>query len=220
MARSPEVLRELFASKTVVDLADIRKALGGVSSMTAFRHLQQVPYRRSYNYNGRYYALRDATQYDRFGLWSCRDIHFSIDGSLRGTVRRLVHDAATGATHRELQDRLRVRVHNTLLDLLRKGEVERGRLMNVFVYFHTDANVGEAQRHRRQEQTRARGAGATEVGDEVIIQILLTLIHHPGSMAADVVRHLYGHAPPVTTEQVSAVFTRYDLGEKGGVSTS
>ena len=91
-------------------------ALEDASRATAFRYLAQVPYRRSYNHNGRYYALHDRTRYDRFGLWSRGDVHLSIDGSLRATVRRLVHEAEAGATHRELQERLRIRVRTTLLD--------------------------------------------------------------------------------------------------------
>ena len=55
-ARSIEVLFELFKAEKVVDLPRIEKVLGGVSAMTAFRYLKQVPYRRSYNYNGRYYC--------------------------------------------------------------------------------------------------------------------------------------------------------------------
>ena len=48
-----------------------------------------------------------------------------------------------GATHRELQDRLRVRVHNTLLTLLRRSEIERERLAQLYVYLHRDADIRE-----------------------------------------------------------------------------
>ena len=44
MPQSIDVLLNLFAQKTVVDLPTIREALGGVSTMTAFRHLRRVPY--------------------------------------------------------------------------------------------------------------------------------------------------------------------------------
>ncbi len=219
-SRPPQALLDLFAAKKVVDLPAIRATLGDVSHMTAFRHLRRVPYRRSYNHNGRFYALHEPSRYDRFGLWTWRDVHFSVDGSLRKTVRRLVHEAETGATHRELQDRLAVRVHNTLLDLLRHGEVDRERLAEVYVYLHTDAAVRQEQIRRRQEWiTAARAAAAhPEVSDAIVIDVLLTLIRHPGSQPVDLARHLRGHAPPITFPQVQAVFTRYDLGEKGGPS--
>jgi hypothetical protein len=223
--RSAETLRDLFASETVVDLPRIQLALGGASSMTAFRYLRQIPYRRSYNHNGRYYCRHEPSRYDRLGLWSVGDVHFSVDGSLAKTVRRLVYEMEAGATHRELQERLRVRVHNTLLTLLRRGEIERERLAQLYVYLHPDAAIREMQLQRREalfsaeETTRL----AAQVSDEIVIQVLLTLLHHPGAKAAEVLRYLRGHSPPVAMEQVEAVFARYDLasiGKKGGSSKS
>lgn len=218
-----QVLPELFSSKTVVDLPTIREALGSVSHMTAFRRLGQVSYRRSYNHNGRYYTLYEPSRYDRFGLWSWGDIHFSVDGSLKCTVCRLVHEAEAGATHRELRDRLRTRVHNTLLDLLRNGEIDREQLAQIYVYVHVDSSMREAQLRRRREMTASEtvviAENGIEVGDQVIIEVLLVLIRRPGSTPAEVVRHLRGHSPPITHQQILKVFALYDLdniGEKGG----
>jgi hypothetical protein len=223
--RSAETLLDLFASETVVDLPRIQLALGGASSMTAFRYLRQIPYRRSYNHNGRYYCLYEPSRYDRLGLWSVGDVHFSVDGSLAKTVRRLVHEMEAGATHRELQDRVRVRVHNTLLTLLRRGEIERERLAQLYVYLHSDADIREEQIQRRGVllDTGETVRIETAVPDEIIIPVLLTLLHHPEAKAAEVVRFLRGHSPPIAMEQVEAVFARYDLasiGKKGGSSKS
>lgn len=226
--RSQRAVLDLFSAKNVVDLLAIRDALGGTSAMTAFRFLRTIHYRRSYNHNGRYYTLHEPSRYDRFGLWSWGDVHFSVDGSLKDTVRRLVHEADAGATHRELQDRLHVRVHNALLGLLRAGEIDREQMAQVYVYLHTEASVREAQLGRRREKMDAAAArgglnGSIEVSEEVIILVLLTLIRHPSSKVADVTRRLRGCAPPITVHQVRAVFARYDLdalGEKGGASSS
>jgi len=221
--RSPERLRQLLIAETVVDLPRIEAALGGVSPMTAFRYLKQVPYRRSYNHNGRYYCLHEPSRYDRFGLWSRNSIHFSVDGSLGKTVRRLVYEMVAGATHRELQERLRVRVHNTLLTLLRQGEVNRERIAQVYVYLHPDPVIRGEQIGRRQALIAAAETVAVEmeVDDRIIIQVLLVLLRHPGSKAADVVRYLRGHSPPITMAQVRIVFACYELdgiGKKGGAS--
>ncbi|MCK4305941.1 MAG: hypothetical protein KAY24_17010, partial [Candidatus Eisenbacteria sp.] len=157
--------------------------------------------------------------YDRFGLWSWQNIHFSVDGSLKNTVRRLVHEAETGATQRELQERLRVRTYNTLLDLLRKEEIDRDCLARVYLYLHTDGRVRASQIERRQELlAHAAESREAEVSDAVVIEVLLTLIRHPGLGPGEVVRRLRGHSPPVPRPQVGAVFTRYALGEKGGSS--
>ncbi len=221
--RSPELLRQLLVSETVVDLLRIESALGGVSPMTAFRYLRQLPYRRSYNHNGRYYCLHEPSRYDRFGLWSCNNIHFSVDGSLGKTVRRLVYEMAAGATHRELQERLRVRVHNTLLTLLRQGKVDRERIAQVYVYLHRDPVIRRDQIERRHALIGAVETVSVEVevDDRIIIEVLLVLLRHPGSKAAEVVRYLRGHSPPITMAQVRIIFARYELDsidKKGGAS--
>lgn len=220
-------LEELFSKRLVVDLPSLREALGGVSAMTVFRHLKQLPYRSSYNHKGRYYALHDPARYDRFGLWSINGIHFSIDGSLRKTVRRLVEEADTGATQQELRQRLQVRVHNALLDLLRHGEIEREQLLQVYVYFHSDPEVRAAQRERRWQRLEDADTASLVVGGdldtEVVIQVLLTLLRHRGADAEEVARRLRGRSPPISIEQVRAVFDRYaldELGEKGGTTRS
>jgi len=218
-----ERLLELFAAHPVVDLPTIRTALGGVSSMTAFRHLKRVGYRCSYNHKGRYYARHELARYDRFGLWSVGDVHFSVDGNLRKTVRRLVEQAHAGATHQELQARLCVRVHNTLLDLCRHGEVEREQLQQLYVYFAIDARVRALQRERRHELLRhaQRATLESQVTDQLVIEVLLVLLRHRGADRAEVGRHLRGHSPPVSIEQVAVVFARYhldELGEKGGAT--
>jgi hypothetical protein len=215
-------LLQLFASKSVVELATIRAALGNVSIMTAFRHLRGLAYRRSYNKNGRYYCLHEPSRYDRLGLWSFGDIHFSVDGSLKNTVRRMVHEAEAGATHRELADRLRVRVQNTLLDLLRHGEVDRERFAEVYVDLHTEPAVRKRQVKRRKERVASHDAAElsdVDLSDHDVIQVLLVLIRHPGSKPTEVRRRLRGHSPPLSLPQVQAVFSRYQLGEKGGSSS-
>lgn len=218
-SRSASPVAEFLAARTVVELSEIQEALGGASAMTVSRHLRKVGYRRSYNHNGRFYALHVPERYDRHGLWSFGDRYFSVDGSLKGTVRRMVHEAVAGMTHRELAERLRVRAHNTLLDLLRDEEVAREMVGAVYVYLHCDPLVAKAQLRRRDERVQAAVLRDAALDSIVVIEVLLVLIRHPGSAPADVVRRLRGRSPPIKLPMVQAVFARYDLGKKRGAST-
>jgi hypothetical protein len=142
---------------------------------------------------------------------------------LGATITRLVRESDQGWTHRELQALLHVRVRTFVLEAVALGTLTREQVDGVFVYLHVDPSVRTAQLQRRGERIASGKAvvatGALVVHDTIVIQILLVLIRHPGSKAADVVRRLRGHLPPITFEQVLAVFHRYDLedlGEKGG----
>lgn len=222
-SRALQSLQDLFASQTVATLPEIQEALGAVSGMTAFRVLREVAYRRSYNYNGRYYTAFDPARFDRFGLWSLRDILFSTDGSLKATVLRMVREAPGGLTHRELANRLRVRVHNPLLDLTRAGALAREEVRGVFLYIASDPLRRADQLHRRRQSLPdalpALSSPRVAVSDEAVISVLLALLRAPGSSVDQVARALRGHAPPIPLAEVQAVFARYDLealGEKGG----
>ena len=222
--RSSENLLKLFESNEMVEFKDIRKALDNASRATCFRYLRQVPYQRSYNHNGRYYTRKDPTRYDRFGLFWYGDIFFSRDNTLGETIRRLVRESEAGWTQRELRDLLRVRVQVVLLATFHQGKVDREKVHGFYVYFHPDPAVRGAQLNRRRERTSFEipaTDGEPAIADPVIIQVLLTLLHHPGAKAADVVRYLRGHSPPITMAEVRMVFTRYGLdsiGKKGGAS--
>ena len=213
--RSPQMLVELLVSKAVVELGDIRKALGGASRSTAFRYLEQVPYRSSYNHNGRYYTAHDPARYDRWGLLAVGDKYFSIDGTLKATVVRLVRESEAGWTQTELQDLLRVRVQLFVLAALHDGALERETIGRSYVYLHADPEMREAQLRRRHERV-AEPVPAIEIDHELVVRVLLVLLRHPGSLPGDVVRRLQGRSPPVSRGQVDGVFAQYGLDEKGG----
>jgi len=219
LLQSVQVLQDLVVEKTVVDMEAMREGLGGVSSMTVFRYLRNLDYRRSYNHNGRFYTIFKASRFDRYGLWRWGDVYFSVDGSLRDTVRRMVHESQAGMSHRDLQDRLQVRVQNTLGSLLASREVSREKSDSVFVYLHSDPAVRQGQMKRRTEAAKTEDR-ETEVSDATVIEVLLQLIYRPGSQAVDVARRLRRRSPPISLAEVESVFTRYHLGQKGGLSKS
>ena len=220
--RSPQVLVDLLKTERVVTFPDLQAALGRASRATTFRYLRQIKYLRSYNHNGRYYTQRDPARFDRWGLYSVGDIHFSRERTLGETLRRLVRESEAGWTQRELQELLRVRVQVLLLEAVRQEEIRREPVAGFYLYLHRDPSIGQRQLQRRQERIAARASrdeSGGGVDDEVIIQVLLTLIRHPGSRPADVVRLLRGHSPPIRLEQVVEIFARYELeevGKKGG----
>jgi hydrogenase maturation factor len=215
--RSSDKLLDLLVTHPVVVLDDLKRALGNASRATVFRYLANVPYRRSYNHNGRYYSLHDPDGYDQYGLRSHGDIYFSRDGALNATVRRLVEEAAAGRTHRELAGILRVRVQPFLKRAVEEHELWRESIAGQYVYLHVDVAIRKVQLERRRQLVACEQVAA-ELTDAVVIEVLLVLVRHPGSGVEEVVRRL--HRLHVTQAQVEAVFTRYELGEHIGCHAS
>ena len=220
-SRSSDLLVPLLAASSPVTLEQLRQALGQPSLRTTFRYLRQVRHLRSYNHNGRFYTDRDPERFDRFGLLSIGDVHFSRDGSLTATVQRFLRESEDGFTDHELRDLLHVNVHPFLLAAVRQDRARRERLGGVYVYFSADPETADRQRRARQTRLDARQAadrtGTLDPG--IIIAVLLVLVRHPGSRPGQVARRLQGRSPPVPLGQVRAVFERFELhriGEKGG----
>ena len=85
-----------FDARKVLDLAQVKAALGTPVKMTALRKLRQLDYHSSYSHAGRYYTLERIARWDGHGLWSSTGIRFSRHGTLVETMAQLVDAAAGG----------------------------------------------------------------------------------------------------------------------------
>jgi len=166
-------LQKLVRRVSVVDLEELCGALNTRSRMTVFRRLREIDYRTSYTHAGRHYTLKDIPVFDDQGLWFHRDIGFSRAGTLKQTVAVQVEQTPEGRTHDELRDLLRVRVHNTLLGLVREGRLGRERVGAVFLYLSAAPERAARQIAERKE-LRALLAEVLRVPtDEEVVEVLV-----------------------------------------------
>jgi hypothetical protein len=142
---------QLFHDQKVATMAQLKAALGTDVAVTVFRKLSTLPYRSSYSHCGAYYTLDSIAQYDELGLWTCRDIHFSRQGTLLDTAAVLVPQASAGYLVEELEAVVQVAAKDALRQLARAGRVYRGEWEGRYLY-------GAMDRARRQEQWAARQA--------------------------------------------------------------
>jgi hypothetical protein len=163
MVFDPYLLRSFLHQERIATLPELKQALGSRSTMTVFRKLKELDYRTSYSHRGRYYTLVDIPRFDGQGLWTCRSVWFSSDGSLLTTARRFVNESDAGLSAGELQALLNVEVKESLLVLYRRGLIAREEVGGVYVYFSTEQGIRLEQRLRRQSP-----AGALEVGDSAV----------------------------------------------------
>ena len=213
--RTAAMLSAALAAPHPLTLPQLQAALANASPSTTFRYLRQIPYLRSYNHNGRFYTRADPQRFDRFGLLSLGTARFSCERSLAATVARLVDEAETGWTAKELDSLLHVSARPFLLSAVRSGHIQREPMHGVFLYLATDAVVADRQRAAR----RHRMPRTTDLDPSLVIEVLLALIRHPRATPVQLARYLRGHAPPIELPDIIAVFTRFDLeqvAKKGG----
>ena len=114
---------------------------------------------------------------------------------------------------------MRLRVHDTLLDLVEAGSIARSPLDGRYVY------VSAAKRQARAQLAERAALLPPPPPPPLlhaarVIDVLLAVIRSPGSSAEKVGRHLRGRGLTVSDEQVAEVFTRYHLEKKTARSRS
>ena len=207
-ADSSEALTVLFRTRPVADLAVLYATLDTASRMSVFRRLSAVGYLSSYSHAGRFYTLREIPRFDQDGLWCHQGVCFSSHGSLKSTVAHLVDEATAGRTHHELYVRLRIRVQNTLLELVHAQRIGRDAWAGSYLYVSADAGRADAQRAARRQPREEASGEAVDLPTAVVIDVLLELIQGAGVGidAACVAERLRARGVAVTTDQVDRLF--------------
>jgi len=160
MGFDPDAVRSLLRGQQIATLPELKGALGSSATMTVFRTLKRLGYRTSYSHRGKYYTLAGIPRFDERGLWSCRAVGFSRDGTLLATAQRFVEEADAGFTAGELRGLLSVEVKEPLLHLCRRRRIDREAVGGAPVYFSREPSVRREQRLRRE-----RRPAVLELGD-------------------------------------------------------
>jgi len=142
-------LEKQFESKIVLDMKEMKAILGTDVDMTIYRNLKRLCYISSYSHAGKYYSLKRLAKFDLLDLWHYNGIHFSKAGTLKNAVLYLLEKSKEGYLAKELQEILKVNVHNILLLLFRNNQIDREQIGNNFVYFHRD-KISTQLKHRKQ----------------------------------------------------------------------
>ena len=208
---SVQALAALFRRQSIVELETLFNTLKTRSRMSVFRRLSGMGYLTSYTHAGRFYTLQSLPTFDREGLWYHEAVGFSSHGTLKSTVIHMVEQSDSGRTQHELQVRLRIRVHNTLLDLVRQKRLGREPWAGQYLYVSGDRERAVAQLALRR--TQAGGAATLELTTSAMIDVLLDVIRSAGLQvdAESVSERLGARGLVVTPEQVEGIFSRHGV---------
>lgn len=147
----------LIRQQKIATLPELMAALGTEARRTAVRKLEAISARASYSHGGRYYTLDDVAEFDRLGLWSHRQVWFSLRGNLLETAVELVEMAEFGYFVEELDNLLHVGTKDALRKLVRAARLARTEMAGRFLYCAQDPR-------RRREQLVARRARLAHPG--------------------------------------------------------
>jgi hypothetical protein len=189
-------LAKTFSAPRVLTLHQLCQTLR-CSRSTILRRLAEHGYYSSYNHSGKFLTIPEMVPFDSRGLWSCRTARFSKHGTLKDTVAYLAQSSPQGMTHEELATLLAVRVHNTLLQLIREGILRRQRMGPTFVYLSAKRSVRTVRPTSQQT-----------------IATLLELIQDPKATRQRIVSRCQRGGVSISPQVVDAIFERYELDKK------
>ncbi len=151
------LLLELFRSKKVVTLDEMKSALGTNSTMTIFRNLKQLNYLSSCSHRRSYYTLKRIAKFNKEGLWFYNTILFSRFSVLSETITNLINKSEKGYTAKEIQDILYIKPNEVLLSLINKRAIYREKISGKYVYFSTNKS-----KNKKQELLQKNTVGVTK----------------------------------------------------------
>ncbi len=137
---------------------------------------------RSYNHNGKYYAMPCVPRFDEHGLWRCHDVYFSVHGTLQKTIVHLVSESPSGLTGKQIGDVLGLSPRSFLHHFRDAPGLCRRKYDGVYVYFSDTPG-----RHTAQEQNRVQieRLAKPELCDTDAVLILVAMLKaHGGSIEA------------------------------------
>lgn len=172
------------------------------------RFLAEAGYYSSFTHNGRWYTLRSIPHFGRDGLWFYQDIGFSRAGSLTNTLIDLITRSPAGKTAEQLGARLGCRCHSILVDLCRRGSLQRQKLGRSYIYLAADPKTAAAQRQAMAESEHPE----VQLPAELAVLILVEFIKNPRKSFKQLAKAI-SQRKNVTVEamQIQRLFDRHGL---------
>jgi len=169
-------LKKLIVKNKMATMVEMKKVMGTTVDATIFRKLRELFYLRSYSHRGKYYTLPEVARFNEQGLWLCRGVHFSKQGSLLNTIEHHVDYSISGYFEHELESLLHVGVRVAVLKLLTGNRISRQKVSGRYLYCSPRMKKRKSQCSDRKKQQAIADSALGPVGSEVFFQEGKTLI--------------------------------------------
>ena len=178
----------------------------GYSIPSVRRFLAKAGYFSSFTHNGRWYTLSSIPRFGKDGLWFHKEIGFSKNGSLTHTLVALIEKSPAGMTADQLGKLLRCRCHAVLVQLCRKGQMQRQKHGRSYLYLSIDPDKAAAQTGMRQNQSLS--PLPAELAVLVLVEFIRTSGAEPDYLAQTISQRI---GMMIRTEQVQRLFEEHGL---------
>jgi hypothetical protein len=184
-------LKRLLVKNKMATMVEMKAAMGTTVDATIFRKLRQLCYLRSYSQRGKYYTIPEIARFNEQGLWSCRGVHFSKQGSLLNTIEHHVNYSEAGYFEYELESLLDVVVRVAVLKLLNDNKIYRQKVAGRYLYCSSRMKKHKRQCSERKKQQAIADSALEPMSSEVLFQEGKTLVELFVSLLDEKQRRLY-----------------------------
>jgi len=184
-------LKRLLVKNKMATMVEMKTAMGTTVDATIFRKLRQLCYLRSYSQRGKYYTIPEIARFNEQGLWSCRGVHFSKQGSLLNTIEHHVNYSEAGYFEYELESLLDVVVRVAVLKLLNDNKIYRQKVTGRYLYCSSRMKKRKRQCSERKKQQAIADSALEPMSSEVLFQEGKTLVELFVSLLDEKQRRLY-----------------------------
>lgn len=169
-------LKRLILKRKMSTMVEMKEVMGTKVDATIFRKLRELHYLRSYSHRGKYYSVPEVARFDAKGLWSCRDVHFSKQGSLLNAIEHHVDHSVAGYFEYEIESLLHVTVRVAVLKLLKENRISRQKVSGRYLYCSPRMIKRNRQSNDRKKHQIIEDSTLGPMSSEMLFQEGKTLV--------------------------------------------
>jgi hypothetical protein len=207
-------ITKVLRKRMVATIEELCSATGR-AEITVKQALARLDYLTSYDNNSRFYALRSACRFSKYGIWKHDKASFTRHGTLAALLIAVIDNSSDGHTGGELENITGVAVAGALRLLTKKGELLRIRGKREYVYFTTRSKRAQrSQAKARFGSTKLLSHLEEEEPTEELkktIVILLEIIRSRPRKIRELRETLRRTHPEISGSMVAEICRRYDI---------
>ena len=169
-------LKRLILKNKMSSMVEMKEVIGTQVDATIFRKLRELHYLRSYSHRGKYYTIPEVAEFDTKGLWSCRDVHFSKQGSLLNAIEYHIDRSVGGYFEHEIESLLHVTVRAAILKLVKENKIFRQKVAGRYLYCSSRMRKRNRQYNDRKKDQIIKDSALEPVSSEMMFQEGKTLV--------------------------------------------